>query len=63
MPHHVHHVHLLASDIEKSLAFYKTFFGGEVVLDMEIAGAGDILIELFELNKAVLPAEYQDYFS
>ncbi len=132
MSHHVHHVHLFASDIEKSLIFYKTFFGGEVVLDMEIAGARNIfmkigygkihfydqppkmagagsihhfgiqtddvkrdyqhmeaegvafnkevvdlgymkyimvpapdnvLIELFEVNKAILPAEYQDYFA
>ena len=132
MPHHVHHVHLFASDIEKSLVFYKTFFGGEIVLDMEIAGARNIfmkvgigkihfydqspknagaasihhfgiqtddlardyqrmkaegvafnkevvdlgymkyimvpapdkvLIELFEVNKAILPAEYQDYFA
>jgi catechol 2,3-dioxygenase-like lactoylglutathione lyase family enzyme len=132
MPHHVHHVHLFASDIEKSLNFYKTFFGGELILDMEIAdarnifmkvgtgrlhfydqppkmaGAGSIhhfaiqtddlgrdyqrmkaegvafskeivdlgymkyimvpapdnvLIELFEVNKAILPAEYRDYFA
>jgi catechol 2,3-dioxygenase-like lactoylglutathione lyase family enzyme len=132
MPHHVHHVHLFASDIKKSLAFYKNFFGGEIILDMEIAGArnifmkvgtgkihfydqppkmvgtgsihhfaiqtddvgrdyqrmkaegvafnkevvdlgymkyimvpapDDVLIELFEVNKAVLPAEYRDYFA
>ena len=131
MPYHVHHVHLFASDIEKSLAFYKTFFGGIVVLDMEIAGArnvfmkvgtgrihfydqapkmsgrgsihhfgiqtddverdyqrmksqgvefnktvvdlafmkyimvpapDNVLIELFEVNKAAIPAEYHDYF-
>jgi catechol 2,3-dioxygenase-like lactoylglutathione lyase family enzyme len=131
MPHHVHHVHLFASDIEKSLAFYRTFFGGIVVLDMDIAGArnvfmkvgagrihfydqppkvsgrgsihhfgiqtddverdyqymksqgvafnktvvdlvfmkyimvpapDDVLIELFEVNKAAIPAEYHDYF-
>jgi len=132
MPHHVHHVHLFASNLEKSLAFYKNFFAGEIVLDMEIAGARNIfmkvgtgkihfydqppknvgagsihhfgiqtddlgrdyqrmkaegvafnkevvdlgymkyimvpapdnvLIELFEVNKAILPAEYQDYFA
>ena len=131
MPHHVHHVHLFASDIEKSLAFYKTFFGGIIVLDMEIAGArnvfmkvgtgrihfydqppkmsgrgsihhfgiqtddverdyqrmksqgvefnktvvdlafmkyimvpapDNVLIELFEVSKAAIPAEYHDYF-
>jgi len=132
MPHHVHHVHLFALDIEKSLNFYKTFFGGEIILDMEIAGARNIfmkvgtgrihfydqppkiagagsihhfgiqtddverdyqrmkaegvdfikaivdlgymkyimapapdnvLIELFEVNKAIIPAEYRDYFA
>ncbi|MFZ5569132.1 MAG: VOC family protein [Thermodesulfobacteriota bacterium] len=131
MPHHVHHVHLFAADIEKSLTFYKSFFGGEVVLDLEIAGArnvfmkvgtgrihfydqppkisgpgsihhfgiqtddverdyqsmktngipfnktvvdlaymkyimvpapDNVLIELFEINKTVIPAEYHDYF-
>lgn len=132
MAHHVHHVHLFASNLEKSLVFYKTFFGGEVILDMEIAGArnvfmkmgtgrihfydqppkmsgagsihhfgvqtddverdyqrmktegvafnkavidlgymkyimvpapDNVLIELFEVNKALLPAEYHDYFA
>ena len=132
MSHHVHHVHLFASDIEKSLDFYRTFFGGIIVLDMEVAGARNIfmrvgtgrihfydqppkvpgpgsihhfgiqtddverdyqtmksagvgfrkqvtdlgymkyimvpapdnvLIELFEVNKDVIPAEYRDYFN
>jgi catechol 2,3-dioxygenase-like lactoylglutathione lyase family enzyme len=132
MPHHVHHVHLFASEIEKSLIFYQNFFGGEIVLDMEIAGARNIfmkvgtgrihfydqapkmtgpgsihhfgiqtddvqkdydrmkseglvfkktlvdlgymkyimvpapdnvLIELFEVNKALIPAEYHHYFA
>jgi len=132
MPHHVHHVHLFASDIEKSLAFYRECFRGEIILDMEIAGARNIfmkvgngrihfynqppkhagpgsihhfgiqtddvqrdyellksrgvpfnkaitdlgfmkyimvpapdsvLIELFEVNKALIPAEYHGYFA
>jgi len=131
MFHHVHHVHLFASDIEKTLDFYKTFFSGEVIIDFEVAGArnifmrvgtgrihfydqapknpgrgsihhfgiqtddierdyarmkaqgvpfkknvvdlgswkyimvpapDDVLIELFEINKAAFPPEYQDYF-
>ena len=44
MAHHVHHVHLFASDIEKSLEFYQTHFGGSVVLDMEVAGARNIFM-------------------
>jgi catechol 2,3-dioxygenase-like lactoylglutathione lyase family enzyme len=132
MAHHVHHVHLFASELDKSLAFYQEFFGGEIILDMEVTGARNIfmkigsgrihfydqppkmtgrgsihhfaiqtddverdyqqmkakgvefnktvielgymkyimvpapdnvLIELFEVNKAALPAEYQDYFN
>ncbi|MCU0849521.1 MAG: VOC family protein [Spirochaetes bacterium] len=132
MQHSVHHVHLFASDIGKSLEFYRDFFSGETVLDMEIAGARNVfmkvgsgrihfydqppkmsgpgsihhfaimtddieadyrrlqsagtgfrktvtdigymkyimvpapdgvLIELFEVNRALIPAEYHDYFS
>jgi len=36
---HVHHVHIFASDIEKSIKFYEEFFGGRVILDLELAGA------------------------
>lgn len=131
MTHHLHHVHIFASDIEKSITFYKECFNGHVVLDMELAGArnvfmkigngrmhlydqpprfsgrgsihhfgiqtddiegavahmkargivfpkgitdagfwkyimvpapDDILIELFEVDKTQIPAEYQNYF-
>jgi len=132
MFHHVHHVHLFAADIQKSLKFYQDFFGGQIILDMEVAGArnvfmkvgtgrihfydqtpktpgpgsihhfgiqtddverdyrllkeagigftknivdlgylkyimvpapDNVLIELFEVNKAVIPPEYHDYFA
>jgi catechol 2,3-dioxygenase-like lactoylglutathione lyase family enzyme len=131
MSHHIHHVHLFASDLDKSIQFYEDFFNGKIILDMEIAGArnvfmrvgngrmhfydqppnmsgrgsihhfgiqtddiendfnvmkskgirfnkeitdlgvmkyimvpapDDILIELFEVNKDVIPPEYRDYF-
>jgi catechol 2,3-dioxygenase-like lactoylglutathione lyase family enzyme len=131
MKHHVHHINLFASDLDKSLAFYQEFFGGQIILDMEVTAArnifmkvgsgrfhfydhppkisgpgsihhfaiqtddverdyqqmkakgvefnkavidlgymkyimvpapDNILIELFEVNKALLPDEYQDYF-
>lgn len=131
MPHHMHHVHLFAADLDKSLAFYESFFGGDVVIDLEVAGArnvfmrigtgrihfydqppkmpgpgsihhfgiqtddvdrdyhrlkaegvqlnkavtdlgymkyvmvpapDNVLIELFEVNRAVIPAEFQEYF-
>jgi catechol 2,3-dioxygenase-like lactoylglutathione lyase family enzyme len=127
----MHHVHLFAEDLGKSLEFYTSFFGGEIVLDMEVAGArnvfmkigtgrihfydqppkvpgpgsihhfgiqtdnvasdydtlkaggvsfkkgvtdlgymkyvmvpapDDVLIELFEIDRSVIPSEYQEYF-
>jgi len=43
---HVHHVHLFASDIEKSLAFYKDAFGGKVILDENMAGARNVFMRV-----------------
>ena len=39
MVNHIHHVHIFASNIDESIEFYKEFFGGKVILDMELAGA------------------------
>ena len=46
MPHHMHHVHLFAADLDKSLKFYTSFFGGELVLDLEVAGARNIFMKI-----------------
>ena len=46
MPCHVHHVHIFASDIEKSIKFYQEFFGGKVILDSELAGARNVFMEI-----------------
>ena len=46
MAHHVHHVHIFATDIEKSIAFYRDHFGGKVVLDMEVAGARNVFMRV-----------------
>ncbi len=43
---HVHHVHLFASDIDRSVAFYRDFFGGRVVLDMDLAGARNVFMRI-----------------
>ena len=43
---HVHHVHLFASDIEKSLEFYRDAFGGKVVLDENMAGARNVFMRV-----------------
>ena len=40
----LHHVHLFASDIEKSLCFYREMFGAEVIFDLEVAGARNVMI-------------------
>lgn len=46
MAYHIHHVHIFASDIERSLDFYRGYFGGEVVLDMEFAGARNVFMKI-----------------
>lgn len=46
MDFHVHHVHIFASDIEKSVAFYRDHFGGEVVLDQDFAGARNVFMRV-----------------
>jgi catechol 2,3-dioxygenase-like lactoylglutathione lyase family enzyme len=43
---HIHHVHLFATDIDKSLAFYRGAFGGEVVLDENMAGARNVFMRI-----------------
>jgi len=44
--HSVHHVHLFASRVQETIDFYREFFGGRVVLDMEIAGARNVFIQV-----------------
>jgi len=46
MNYHIHHVHIFASDLNKSIKFYKDFFNGNVVLDMELAGARNIFMKI-----------------
>ena len=42
----LHHAHLFASDIEKSLDFYREMFGAEVLFDLEVAGARNVMIAI-----------------
>jgi len=42
----LHHAHLFASDIEKSLDFYREMFGAETLFDLEIAGARNVMIAI-----------------
>ncbi len=46
MKNHVHHVHIFASDVNKSIKFYEDFFGGKVILDMEFAGARNVFMRI-----------------
>jgi len=43
---HIHHVHIFASDIRESVRFYEDMFGGEVILDMEMAGARNVFMKI-----------------
>jgi len=42
----LHHVHIFASDIEKSIKFYEDFFKGKVILDAELAGARNVFMKI-----------------
>ena len=46
MPHHLHHAHLFASDVDASIAFYRDLLGGEIVLDMDLAGARNVFMRI-----------------
>ena len=40
------HVHLFASNLDASLKFYKEMFDAEVLFDMEVAGARNVMISI-----------------
>ena len=42
----LHHAHLMASDLEATLAFYAGHFGGEIVADLEFAGARNVFMRV-----------------
>ena len=42
----LHHTHLFASDIDKSLDFYREMLEAEVIFDLEIAGARNVMIAI-----------------
>jgi predicted enzyme related to lactoylglutathione lyase len=46
MKNHVHHAHLFAMDINSSLNFYQEMFGGEIVADLEMAGARNVFLTI-----------------
>ena len=42
----VHHVHLMASDLDASLTFYRRWFDAEVIADFEYAGARNVFVAI-----------------
>ncbi len=46
MNNSIHHIHIFASDIDKSIKFYKDLFGGRVMLNMEIAGTRNVFMQI-----------------
>ena len=40
------HIHIFASDIEATLRFWQDMFGAQVLFDMEIAGARNVMIAI-----------------
>lgn len=44
----LHHVHLMASDIEATIAFWHQHFGAVVALDAEFAGARNVFLRVGE---------------
>jgi catechol 2,3-dioxygenase-like lactoylglutathione lyase family enzyme len=46
MKNHIHHVHIFASDLNKTIKFYEDAFDGKVVLDMKLAGARNVFMRV-----------------
>ena len=42
----LHHAHLFASNIDKSIQFYCDMFGAEVLFDLKMAGARNVMIKI-----------------
>ncbi|MBW1643115.1 MAG: VOC family protein [Deltaproteobacteria bacterium] len=40
------HIHLFASNLDESLTFYKEMFDAEVLFDVEVAGARNVMISI-----------------
>ena len=42
----LHHPHLFASNLDESLHFYKEMFGAEILFDLKMAGARNVMISI-----------------
>jgi catechol 2,3-dioxygenase-like lactoylglutathione lyase family enzyme len=43
---HLHHVHIFASDLNKSIDFYEKAFGGKIIMDLNIAKARNVFMRI-----------------
>ena len=57
----LHHVHLMASDVEATIAFWREHFSAEVMLDAEFAGARNVFLRVGEgrLHLYAQPPKHQ----
>jgi catechol 2,3-dioxygenase-like lactoylglutathione lyase family enzyme len=46
MQNHVHHAHLFASNLDATLKFYQEMFGGEILADLNMAGARNVFVAI-----------------
>ncbi|MFX1358563.1 MAG: VOC family protein [Promethearchaeota archaeon] len=42
----LHHAHLFASNLDESIRFYQQMFGAEILFDLELAGARNVMIAI-----------------
>ena len=42
----LHHTHIFASDMDRTLKFWQEMFGAEILFDQEIAGARNVMIAI-----------------
>lgn len=42
----LHHAHLFASNLDESIKFYKDMFGANVLFDLKMAGARNVMITI-----------------
>ena len=42
----LHHTHLMSADVESAVRFSTEHFGGEVVADLEFAGARNVFVRV-----------------
>jgi len=46
MKANLHHAHLFASTLDESIKFYQEMFGAEILFDLELAGARNVMISI-----------------